>query len=303
MALAGTWLGVAHFWTKTLDAVIISGWSRVVEATGGEEEGDWFRLCLLPSLCSVGLFWVFNLPLLVWNFYPQFNPLERWKVQKGRYETKERVVAMLLLIIFNHSIGIAIAVAPFNYRGLKEQGVLSGMTGVPTFLELAWQLPACCMLYDTLFFAIHCMMHTKWLYHNIHKVHHRSKVTIGITSAYFHPIDYVLSGISVLLPPMLVSNHVLVSVLWLIIHMCETTNAHCGYDIPFLPSAKDHDFHHSHSFYSSEKYRFVTMGAFGLVWDRLFGTKQLVDEWWAANPGGMKRRADFPVEKDDGKAE
>ena len=52
------------------------------------------------------------------------------------------------------------------------------------------------------------------------------------------------------------------------------------------------------SFYSSEKYRFVTMGAFGLVWDRLFGTKQPVDDWWAKNPKGIRRGGDAPVEKE-----
>ena len=269
------------------NAAIESGWGRVVEVTGGEED-DFFRLCLLPSLGSVALFWAFNLPLLFLNFYPQFNPLEQWKVQAGRYETKERVFWMLLLVLLNQTIGLALAASSYNY--LTAQGVLSGRTGVPTLGELAWQLPACCLLYDLLFFAIHCAMHTKWLYHNIHKVHHRSKITIGLSSAYFHPLDYVVSGLSVLAPPLLVGNHVLLSTLWLLVHMCETTNAHCGYDLPFLPSAKDHDFHHSHSFYSSKQYRFVTMGAFALVWDRLLGTKQPVDDWWERNPNGRELR-------------
>ena len=82
--------------------------------------------------------------------------------------------------------------------------------------------------------------------------------------------------------------------------VCETTNAHMGYDVPGLPSARDHDFHHSHSFYSSKKYRFVTMGAFALVWDRLFGTKQPVDQWWLEHPEGIKRGKQ-PVEKAAGK--
>ena len=134
-------------------------------------------------------------------------------------------------------------------------------------------------------------------------VHHKSKITIGISSAYFHPVDYVFSAIAVVLPPLLVSNHVLTSYLWMTVFMLETTNAHCGYEIPFMPSAKDHDFHHSHSFYSSKEYRFVTMGAFALVWDRIFGTKKPVDDWWEKHPNGITKKMKAPVEKDGKKTD
>jgi len=278
-----------------LDNLIIRVWAQIVEVTGGEAE-DYFRMCILPALSSIVLFWVLNVPLLFFNFFPALNPIERWKVQKGRYETKERIFWMITLVLVNHAIGMGISASPINYSALKKSGLMSGMTGIPTLWQLAWQVTTCCFLYDALFFAVHCLMHTKWLYHNIHKVHHRSKISIGISSAYFHPVDYVLSAVTVLAPAAMVSNHVLTTMVWLLVHMLETTNAHCGYEIPWLPSAKDHDFHHSHSFYSSKKYRFVTMGAFALVWDRLFGTKTPVDEWWEKNPEGIVRSKDAPIE-------
>lgn len=284
-----------------LDGWVVDAWGQVVSATGGETlDGEWFRLCVLPPLGSVLLFWAFNIPLLIFNFCPSINPFERYKVQKDRHETADRVAWMVALVLFNHALGMAIAVSSWNFQSLKQQGIQAGMQGIPSFIDLAWKIPACCMLYDLIFFCIHCVFHTKWLYHNIHKVHHRSKITIGISSAYFHPVDYIVSGISVLAPPLIVSSHAMVSLIWMLVHMCETTNAHCGYDlseiIPLIPSAKDHDFHHSHSFYSSKKYRFVTMGAFGLVWDRLFGTHKPVHDWWAANPNGIQRGKDAPVE-------
>lgn len=96
------------------NGAIASGWAKVVNATGGEAE-DYFRLCLLPSLGSVALFWAFNVPLLFGNFFPTYNPLERWKVQKGRYETAERVFWMLATVLLNQSIGMAISATPQNY--------------------------------------------------------------------------------------------------------------------------------------------------------------------------------------------
>jgi len=283
-------------WTSSANRFIAKSWCTIVDMTGGEGE-DYFRLCLLPLTAQLLLFWLLNIPLLVWNFVPSISPIERWKIQKGRYETKERVVSMLLVVLLNHTIAVAISASPQNYEVTKASGLLAGKTGIPTIGNLAWQIPTCCMMYDAIFFTVHCAMHTRWLYHNVHKVHHRSKISIGIVSAYFHPVDYVLSAIAVIAPPALVSTHVLTTAVWMLVFMLETTNAHCGYEIPFLPSAKDHDFHHSHSFYSSKKYRFVTMGAFALVWDRLFGTKRPVDEWWAEHPEGIKRGGDAPVEK------
>eukprot|EP00519_Triparma_laevis_P005684 CAMPEP_0182507400 /NCGR_PEP_ID=MMETSP1321-20130603/23077_1 /TAXON_ID=91990 /ORGANISM="Bolidomonas sp., Strain RCC1657" /LENGTH=283 /DNA_ID=CAMNT_0024713295 /DNA_START=48 /DNA_END=899 /DNA_ORIENTATION=+ len=279
--------------------MVSDSWAVVMQLTSQVmADSHYFRLCVLPTGLSILLFWCLNVPLLFFNFFPTWNPIENWKIQKGRYETGDRVAWMVLTVLVNQTLAMIISCCNQNYQGLLDAGVKSGMSAIPSVGDLLWQIPACCMLYDAIFFACHCLMHTKWLYHNIHKVHHKSKITIGISSAYFHPVDYVFSATAVVLPPILVSDHVLTTCLWMIVFMFETTNAHCGYEIPFMPSAKDHDFHHSHSFYSSKEYRFVTMGAFALVWDRLFGTKEPVDNWWAKNPNGITKRMKAPIEKD-----
>ena len=136
---------------ESADGAIAAAWSVVVEWSGGEEGGDYFRLCILPTLGSICLFWLLNVPLLFFNFVPSLNPLEQWKVQKGRYESKERVCWMLALVVLNQAIAMGISAAPQNYAAVKGQGVLSGNTGVPTLLDLAWQIPSCCMLYDALY--------------------------------------------------------------------------------------------------------------------------------------------------------
>ena len=101
-----------HDILSILDNLIIKGWTTIVDNTGGETYA-YIRLCVLPSLGSVVLFWALNVPLLVWNFYPAFNPLERWKVQKGRYETFSRVCWMVLTVLVNQGIGMAISLKTF----------------------------------------------------------------------------------------------------------------------------------------------------------------------------------------------
>ena len=46
--------------------------------------------------------------------------------------------------------------SPPNYQNLKGQGQIGANEGVPGVISLAWQLPACAMLYDVLFFGAHC---------------------------------------------------------------------------------------------------------------------------------------------------
>ena len=53
---------------------------QVVQRTGGEDN-DYFRMCQLPWIVATALFWLLNVPLLIFNFFPAINPLERWKVQ------------------------------------------------------------------------------------------------------------------------------------------------------------------------------------------------------------------------------
>lgn len=278
-----------------LDAKIAAWWGSVVSLTG---EDDYFRLCCLPVIVSFILFWTINIPLLFFNFYPQYNPLERWKVQKGRYEKSTRVKWMVLTCLSNQTLAILINTSPPNYQNLKSQGQVGANEGVPGVVSLAWQLPLCAMLYDVLFFGAHCLMHTRFLYRNFHWVHHKSKISLGISAAYFHPVDYLISGLAVLVPPMLVSNHVLTNLCWLVLFNLETTNAHWGYNVPGLPDTRDHDFHHTHSYYSSKEYRFVNMGAFHLVMDKIVGTRQPCLDWWAKNPNGIVGKG-APVEKLD----
>ena len=83
---------------ESADRGIASAWSVVVDWSGGED-GDYFRLCILPTLASIFLFWLLNVPLLFFNFVPSLNPLEKWKIQKGRYETKERVCSMVRWLV------------------------------------------------------------------------------------------------------------------------------------------------------------------------------------------------------------
>ena len=48
---------------------------------------------------------------------------------------------------------------------------------------------------DFLFFFIHKLLHTKYLYKKIHKIHHEYYSPMPLTAFYSHPLEFILSNI------------------------------------------------------------------------------------------------------------
>ena len=74
--------------------------------------------------------------------------------------------------------------APFVPLALSE----ASWTG----WHVLWQLPAIYALSDVIFFALHRLAHTKWLYRHVHRVHHEFDSPIPESSLYAHPLEHLL---------------------------------------------------------------------------------------------------------------
>ena len=150
----------------------------------------------------------------------------------------------------------------------------------------------------------HRMMHTKYAYQWIHRVHHEfnaKESTVAIASETVHPVEFVVTNLipfsagptllgvhqatlfrEFLQPCLCVSVCLLLSMpvtcvplrlsVWILVRIGETIDAHCGYDFPWTPyrilpysgAASDHVIHHS-------KNR-GNFGAFFCLWDHICGT-------------------------------
>lgn len=111
---------------------------------------------------------------------------------------------------------------------------------------------------DMMFHLMHRLLHHRWLYPYVHKLHHEYKTTVGLAAEYSHPIDFFLTGI---VPTTLAGvllgkyTHIATVIAWNIARIFESIDGHCGYEfswspyrlIPFGASASYHDYHHSHN--------------------------------------------------------
>jgi sterol desaturase/sphingolipid hydroxylase (fatty acid hydroxylase superfamily) len=57
---------------------------------------------------------------------------------------------------------------------------------------------------DVLFYLVHKILHTRWIYANIHYIHHRYKYTYGIGAFYSHPVEFIGGNLLPVLAPMIV---------------------------------------------------------------------------------------------------
>ncbi|MFN7132555.1 MAG: sterol desaturase family protein, partial [Myxococcales bacterium] len=157
-------------------------------------------------------------------------------------------------------------------------GPLLLMAGVhlgplPAWWVVALQLAFFLVLDDALFYAVHRLLHTRWLYRHVHAWHHRVYAPFALSGAIMHPLEWGLISAMVALGPLLVGAHLYVFWAWVIVRQWENAEFHSGFKgpwrlgrlLPFCGGVEHHDLHHArvHGNYA----------AIFTFWDRWLGTE------------------------------
>ena len=137
---------------------------------------------------------------------------------------------MLCIFLFFYFICVII-VAGFlkknSHKFFQWIGIRTGLS-LPSGWELFWQLFIYFVIEDFSNYWIHRMLHCKWAFEKIHKVHHEYVAPIGLSAPYAHWAEIIILGIPSFLGPVLVPGHITTYWLWFILRQLEAIETHSG---------------------------------------------------------------------------
>jgi 4-alpha-methyl-delta7-sterol-4alpha-methyl oxidase len=142
----------------------------------------------------------------------------------------------------------------------------------PAWYTIVWQVLFAMYVDDFVYYFIHRVLHRPWFFKRVHYLHHSVKTPWAMIGHYQHPVEFMLTGITVLMGQTILGAHVVSIFAWILVRQYTGAIGHLGYELKvdplkLLPGYRGvvfHDYHHSHcdGNYSG-----------GLGWvDGLFGT-------------------------------
>ncbi|KAG5401691.1 hypothetical protein IGI04_016298 [Brassica rapa subsp. trilocularis] len=230
---------------------------------------DFQLACIGSFIVHETVFFLSGLPYI---FLERTGLLSTYKIQT-KHNTPEAQGKCIAWLLFYHSC-VNFPLMLFSYRVFKFMGMRSSFP-LPSWKVVSAQILFFFIIEDFVFYWGHRILHTKWLYKNVHSVHHEYATPFGLTSEYAHPAEILFLGFATFIGPALTGPHLITLWLWLVLRVIETVEAHCGYHFPWSPSnflplyggADFHDYHHRLLYTKSGNYSstFVYM-------DWIFGT-------------------------------
>jgi sterol desaturase/sphingolipid hydroxylase (fatty acid hydroxylase superfamily) len=217
-------------------------------------EGLVQEACDRPYIVFVGIetiYWVFGLLFWLFNYFD----VEYYRVENPRPDTLTEL-DMLPVILRNHGL---LTLFHLWYAWAFPTVNVSANFGL-----LVFRLALLFVMYDIIFYLGHRAMHHSSVYKLLHKQHHTSRASVGISGYYMGVIDFLMEFVvPFYLPLYLLGNDPLVMVVGGIIGQVNGVLSHSGYNLPLMPYETGHQIHHLELHYN-----------YGIMFmDRLFDTR------------------------------
>jgi len=201
-------------------------------------------------------FLLFNLPYLYFDDNKVFQQYKVHPLSESKVTSDQRWGAFRML--FKEHFMILLPILLVATPVLQWIGFTTSASAWPSLQQFAFQFVVFNVLEDTGFYWIHRLLHTQWLYQNVHKRHHEFTEPFSLTGEISHPVEFVLN---ILLPltigPLIIAYtqglHIVTFWIWICFRGLRGTDAHSGYNLSFHPlrllnpiygGPVGHDFHH-----------------------------------------------------------
>jgi sterol desaturase/sphingolipid hydroxylase (fatty acid hydroxylase superfamily) len=196
-----------------------------------------------------------------------------WPWQETPKEWPRILLKTVMVVGFYNLIIVPSVTSIVVYYDIKQPNV--DWKALPTISEYITHLLICIIAEDFMFYFGHRLLHSKYLYKYIHKVHHEHTVVFSLASEYCHPLEFLIANVvPYATGPFLLSGyiHCYTHMCWIVIRIFEGSVAHSGYDFPvslsnLFPLTVESDFHNYHHLNFKDNY-----GSFFKIWDYICGT-------------------------------
>ncbi|KAF8608790.1 sterol desaturase [Ceratobasidium sp. AG-I] len=201
------------------------------------------------SIEVVGTFLIqlafFYIPVVCFSalavYAPKFAHRHQLQPREGP-PTRQDILKCLRIVASNQAMTLVFHVALIGVLPHKP-GYRFDET-LPPLREVLWNIIACMLIREILFYYAHRLLHNRIFYSRIHKLHHQFTAPFALAAQYAHPIEHMIANVApISLPPQLLRCHILTFWVFLAIELLETTCVHSGYDF-LRRAAETHDLHH-----------------------------------------------------------
>lgn len=180
-------------------------------------------------------------------------------------------------ITYSISTVVLFSLVGFSVYAGSRHGIFRVYGGdLPNTGRLLLEFATVVLLHDAYFYWAHRLMHTRWLFRRVHRLHHKSRTPTPWAAYAFAPPEAILEAGFLPLVGLLVPLHELTVLLFVTHMIVRNVIGHAGVELfpswwlraPLLrriTTTTHHDLHHSHGGYN--------FGLYFTWWDRWMKTE------------------------------